>query len=592
MKTKLWCFLILILLLLPLAVFSGGKKEGAKAETGKKEMVTIKLKKLDGTAVEKQVEKPQYGGELNLALWRPHSGFDDCRIGHNVVPTFLQTNEQLLIGDWARGPAGTGEYSMLTPGWTMIEHHKPHLAESWELIDNHTFIFKIRPGIHWHNVPPVNGRELTAEDVAFNLKLRIDKERCPTGNAGVLPGGWKSVEVLDKYTVKAVTPGERLHFYIREILTMTTIRPPEMYEKYGDMANWKNACGTGPFILKEFRQDEIIVMEKNPDYWAEDPLHPGNKLPYIDRQNILYIQDRATQLAALRTGKIDRIRAIPIEQGNTILKQNPDIQYKEYLDHIVDLLSPRHDVKPFGDVRVRRAMMMAIDQQAIARDYWRGKAEFFNYHVPPYPENANIYTPYEKAPEDIKILYEHRPEMAKKLLAEAGYPDGFKTEVLTKQEDVEVLSIIKGNLAEVGIDMDIKVLESGTFESFRVARVPNKKYPQMIYAVQGTAVPRYLAQWVGPHREQYSNVMHPEMEDAIDYILNNWYDTEKRDAKVREAQEFIKRNVLALPSPSPYIYTMWSPWLKGYHGEWSVGNQARETWPQFVWIDQALKASK
>jgi len=111
----------------------------------------------------------------------------------------------------------------------------------------------------------------------------------------------------------------------------------------------------------------------------------------------------------------------------------------------------------------------------------------------------------------------------------------------------------------------------------------------MIYAVQGTAVPRFIGQWVGPSVEQYSNVIHPELEEDIDFILNNWFDEEARDARVRKAQEFIKRNVLALPSPTPYVYTMWSPWVKGYHGEWCVGNQARETWPQFVWIDQELK---
>jgi len=495
-----------------------------------------------------------------------------------------------MVGDWAKGPGGAGTYSMIGPGWAGIENHRGQILESWELVDDRIFMLYIRPGIRWHDKPPVNGRELTSEDVALCLELKVTPERCPTRNIITFcPKGFESVEIIDRYTVKVVCPPERIAGYMQQMLTQISIKPWEMYENDGDMSDWEDSIGTGAFMLTDYVMEQVAVLERNPNYWDYDPLHPENQLPYLDRVRMLVIQDLAVQQAALKTGKVDWLEKVDINQGDTILKTNPELQSMEFLSHSASgmYLNMQGRVAPFMDIRVRQALKLAIDQQGILRDYLGSRGTIFNAWVPPYPENAGIYTSFEDAPEDIRTLYEYHPDMAREYLAEAGYPNGFSFTCIVQSTYAEELAIFQQYWAAVGIDVDIQIIEATAFSS-KIMSLPEKTY-DACYTTIGTAVPRTQPQWFWEYRPNYTGDWYPGWEAANEFIQNNWFDPAVRDAKVIEIQNTEKRECRLIAFPSAYDYRMWSPWVGGYHGEYACGNQTRFNWTQYIWVNSALK---
>jgi ABC-type transport system substrate-binding protein len=163
----------------------------------------------------------------------------------------------------------------------------------------------------------------------------------------------------------------------------------------------------------------------------------------------------------MRNGDIDVIGGIPFKQAQQLKITNPEILQIAHPGSVATL-DPRNDVKPFNDIRVRKAMQMAIDLPAIARNYYSGSAD-----PSPSTLTSNYMKgwgwPYEQWPQDLKDEYAYNPTMAKKLLADAGYPQGFKTNIVADTDgDMELLHIVKSYFSAIGIDMDIRPMEDST----------------------------------------------------------------------------------------------------------------------------------
>ena len=140
--------------------------------------------------------------------------------------------------------------------------------------------------------------------------------------------------------------------------------PPEVYQEHGNFDDWKTLVGTGAYMIGNYIQDSVWTYTRNPDYWRRDPKFPQNKLPYTDEFKILIIPDRSSQQAALRSGRIDLIRGLTQQQAETLQKTNPELVYFNYPWHQLTI-TPDLQQKPFNDIRVRKAMQMAIDMEAI-----------------------------------------------------------------------------------------------------------------------------------------------------------------------------------------------------------------------------------
>jgi len=563
----------------------------------KVETVKVRLTKIDGTVMEKTIEKPRYGGVFTQGTPLQPQYTDENLLLKHYAPTMQYTNEELIIGDWAKGPTGTGETTWTHNMYPPKDIQRCWLAESWELRDPETLVYHIRKGVHFQNKPPVNGREMNAEDVVFSMKrIWTSKTAYPaigypwkTHMEELNGGPW--IEATDKWTVVIkCKPGKTGSIYEMSS-THVKIVPPEVFQAYGDKAleKWENAVGTGPFLLTDYVPASSFTVERNPNYWATDPMIPENRLPYVDGMKYLVISDLSTRMAALRTGKIDWLGGywgtISWEDAKSLKQTNPELKYVRYLYAGMDVVGWRMDRPelPFADIRVRHALAMAINQQELIDTIFGGDAELFFFPTSPYmPETM---TPFDQYPESMKELYTYHPDKAKQLLAEAGYPNGFKTEIICTQPNVDMLSIIKAYFADIGVDMAIDVKEQGVFTSMSASRT----YNEMIYTGLTHTTSLKLWQIQKDNRLNPGAINDPRIEEAVVLQARDYFDEAVRRQRVKELTPYFVEQCYDIQLPTRYVYTFWQPWVKGYNGEHTVGYSAFEMYSYFLWIDQNMK---
>lgn len=576
-------------------------------------MVKVSATKIDGTVVEKLIEKPRYGGTfvMNATFGGPQ-GFDEALPG---VPPYSsqifwtsQTQEELLGGRWDRGPAGTNEIGWKSTGyWANPDVYQGVLAESWEFPDNTTIIFHIRQGVHYALNPAseasrlVNGREFTAEDAAYSIRrIYIDSPSSTMYNMA-LASKPTDVYTTDKYTLVVKNPAGQQGYTWEYVGDWMSNYPPEVIEKYGDMNDWENVVGTGPFILTDYIPMGSGTFVRNPNYWMKDPLLPENQLPYIDQMKALIIPDDSTMQAAVRTGKVDTYIGSDEEQSKLLIKMQPQLKYVTYLTPVYFYLGFRLDKQlPFNDIRVRRALHMAINWKEIVDTLYKGHGEYLVYKVMPLKESPDIlaaYTPVGQLPPspdgfDNNKLYTYHPEEAKQLLAEAGYPNGFKTETITFVcssfgNIVDQQTIFKDYWQKnLNVDLAIDVKEYGVY----YAMVTRKTYNEGI--IQGRWGDQPYAMCNVRSGSEYNTAMFsdPKIDDYYNQMTAAYFEGPKRTQILKEMNQYVISQVYYYVPPAGYSYAFWWPWVKGYSGEQGVGVD-NVVWMKYIWLDTELKKS-
>jgi peptide/nickel transport system substrate-binding protein len=539
-------------------------------------------------------EIPEYEGIASIVLSSDIHGFDEASTYFLYTDTLRLTNEELLQGDWAKGPADSNEADWVLGDINRMDMKTGSLAESWEIPGSGKLILHIRPLVYWHNKPPTNGREMDAYDVVYSLK------RLCAGSESYIKQAYPSVAensdflALDKYTVQIDTPTEEFGTALTLFTDCASIMPPEVIEMYGDMKDWKNSCGTGPFMLTNYIANSSATLEKNPSYWGADPVGTGkdNPLPYLDEVRMLIIPDKSTRLAAFRTGKVDNLIGLGLEDAEQMMKTTPALEHKNYIQDSCYSIYMRTDRTgwPFSDIKVRQALMMAIDHQQIKDKYYGGEAEILVWPIIDTREYADAYVSLEELPANVQELYVHNLTRAKELLAEAGYPDGFKTEIScsSDQEQMDFLSVVKNMWSEIGIDLEIKVYEPGVWRSNFLSRT----YEQMIFG-NNSGIGNYYeltdlrGSSAGRNGSYINNAQVEETYKKMQpYIGINEANIDKL---YRDLMPYVLEQAWVISRPNPYIYNMWWPWLKNYHGELSVGYYNSHNYLKYVWLDQDVK---
>ena len=321
--------------------------------------------------------------------------------------------------------------------YTSRRELKPHLAESVDIDPNNlTITFHLRKGIKFHDGSPLN-----AEQVAWSFNFQKEMKRLQYGDK------LKSVEIIDDYTVIL-----HLTEYNNQIIHSFGWVFQNSKKAYTTKdKDWlrSHIVGTGPFKQVEWKRDASMTWEKNEDYWQKDR-------PYLDGLHFSYIPDSVTASAMMQAREADMYTNAPV-------KVQADLEKKGFIRRygyagLPAMLYPNttDPSKPTGKVKVREAIEYAIDKTAVA------KAIGFGYYEPlkmVAPEGEWGYDPsYPGRP--------YNPEMAKKLLAEAGYPNGLKLKLLAfpayggGQQAGEAL---KAYLGDVGIDVDLDMADMGRY---------------------------------------------------------------------------------------------------------------------------------
>ncbi|MFC1939750.1 ABC transporter substrate-binding protein [Chloroflexota bacterium] len=533
------------------------------------------------------IEVPKHGGEMTYLCFKDTS-FDDVYTTPYDCFTMHLTHDKLYTGDWSKGLGGTGEFSFTFGMPTPEEFRRGQACESWELTDPGTLTFHIRKGIRFHDAPPVNGRELDAEDVAVTIRRHFEttgsyvsknhKNNMPT-----------SIEAVGN-TVVVKGPPENIGPIHRDITLEMHVVPREVIEKFGDVKDWKNQIGSGPYTLVDYVEGNSWTMERNPDYWDIDPLFPQNKVPYVDKITGARIKDKAAQMAAMRTSKVDvwwGYYLIRWEEAKSLRESNPELKWMGEPGTSPMMMYMRTDLEPFGDIRVRRALGMAINNQEIADTYYGGEAVVFCFPVVPYdmkPFNQ-IFIPLEQHSKEAQMFWGYYPEEAKKLLAEAGYPDGFKTNVICSPEDVPMMSILQSYWSDIGVDCEIDVKEKSVWKAIHTKH----EHDQMIAKTGTMAQPwKFVAHRPGP-AQNLSIIDDPVLNEAYDTIAANFFDD---TAKIEAWQSIVRHltdQAYYVQLPVSYNYAVWQPWIKNYHGEYGIGYHSHWNWGMYLWVDQELK---
>ncbi len=586
MKKRVLWILVSCLMILSLIIASCGTKEGEEEEGGVQ-----------------SPETPKYGGTLNFLAFDP-MGFDPYYTFMVQCSTLYICNEELLMGDWKQTPQGNGKAG--TGGFLgYASRLTGQLCESWSMPDDETLLFNIRKGVHWWDKPPVNGREYTAEDAAWAINHLWETE-FGAHQMIVAPGERiLGAKALDKYTLEVKVPPEAQGLQVIYTGAWLYHYPKEVVDTYGDMKDWKNVCGTGPYILTDYITSSSLTFQKNPDYWQYDPLNPKNKLPYLDTLKGLVITDSSTQIASFRTGQLDISQSIALsyEQGELLLEQCPDLKYKTvsaFASHLYFRVDKPE--LPWSDLRVRQAMTLTINKQELIDTYYHGYADLQAAIYPPDKAWEPFYTPLEEMPAEpttpdsrcsVQELFSYTPETlnkAKQLLEEAGYPDGFKCAIICDNPGAtDFLSIIKQYFSQVNVELEIQQLEGSIVAGMRRAR----SYDEGIYTGSPTAAFPY-----DMHNTRiesfdcfsyYENpVTRAAYEEERKYVCK---DDVKYAATLKAVVPFILEQCVAIWCPVPRTFTMWWPWVQNYSGEWGLGCDDEQLHLDYMWVDQALKKS-
>jgi peptide/nickel transport system substrate-binding protein len=535
-----------------------------------------------------QAEKPQYGGTLNVGtvyVTRTALSWDladwNWKLNHDTG----QFYEQLFAGDLSKSRRNGGKHPFYADAWLPSDAIRGELAESWEWKEKPLrLVVKLRKGVMFPDKPGIMAsRELTAQDVVFSY-TRLDKS--PKKIATYFDHIDK-VEATDRYTVLFTLKEFNAEWDYRFGWGYYSgIMPKEVAD--AGAANWKNVNGTGPFKLTDFVQGNSNTYTKNPIYWDKEKIGGQEyKLPFVETLIYRTIKDEATQHAALRTGKLDILETIRWSAVDELKKNAPQLKWSKWLYMSGTFLSMRVDTKPFDDVRVRRALNMAVNKQEIVKGYYGGNAELFAY--PQHPDYLGYYEPLEAMPDSIKELFTYNPDKAKKLLAEAGYPKGFsfKVQVCSCIPDhMDLLPLVAAYLERVGVKIEIQPMEYGAFLSAMTSKTVAPGYFMDNGHTNPTTTIRKSfvkgqvwnpSQWADP---EYDKKM------AAAYLER---DEPKRQAMLKAMTREILDKAPYIWLPTPYIFTAWWPWVKNYGGELRAGAVRPGPIYARIWIDQEMK---
>src|SRR5262245_37580700 len=226
---------------------------------------------------------------------------------------------------------------------------KGDLAESWQgNADSRVWTFKLRQGVKWQNVAPLNGREFVAADVKYCYE-QYAKEGVQSFTFQEIEG----MDTPDKYTLRVHLKSPNVMFPQNLAEAVAVIFAREVLEEDGDLK--KRMIGTGPFTMKENTRKVKVVLARNPDYFDKGR-------PYVDEYTILSTPDSATRTAAFRTGQSDILWVAAPSEVEIVRKTNPAAVAEEFKSLQTPFgLALAQDRPPFNDVRVGRAMSMAMD---------------------------------------------------------------------------------------------------------------------------------------------------------------------------------------------------------------------------------------
>lgn len=531
--------------------------------------------------------EPNYGGTLNIGTvyptlsalsWDPEDW--NWKNNHDAGMFY----EQLFAADLDKSVGNGGDFPFFADAYIPSAAIRGELAETWEWEDPLTLAIHLRRGVMFPEKPNVmEARELTADDVVFSF----DRQNESPKKIGGYFDHIDSVTARGSHTVEFKFNRYNAEWDYRfGYGYYSAIMPREMGAL--NAKDWRNSVGSGPFQLVDFLQGTFQSYQRNPNYWDSVTLNNQQyQLPFTDQLIYRTIRDEATRLSALRTGKLDILETVRWITVDHLQETTPELQWSRWLSTEGIFVALRMDEEPFDDIRVRRALNLAINQQEIVDLYYGGHAEVFAF--PLHPNFTGYYQTLDEMPETVQELFSFNPEKAKKLLAEAGYPDGFsfKTQFNVADTDhPDLIPLLVSYLEDIGVHMEVEPMEYAAFLSAMTTKTHSSGYLLRSGHVNPTTTLR--------KNFNTGQVWNPAIysDAGFDARLATLIETEDESTRQKMVQDLTIEMLNEAPYiwlPTEYRYTAWWPWVKNYNGELRAGAVRPGPIYARIWVDQQLK---
>ncbi|HEX9494746.1 MAG TPA: ABC transporter substrate-binding protein [Candidatus Limnocylindria bacterium] len=480
---------------------------------------------------------PKRGGTLSMAL-----------AGAAAEPP----NWDPVLGGllpWAGGWMGPYEYLLAERGSTFGDTEKaPGLAESWETTkDGLTWTFHLRKGVRWQNLPPVNGRELVAEDVAWTYRHFAANS--------VLKSKYTIVDkiaVPDSYTIVFTLKNPYAPFLPVTLAHDFVILPHEIFDKYG---NFKDvAVGTGAWMVDKWDRGSLMSFKPNPDYWQMGA--DGKPLPYMAAYKVFNYPDQAGINAAIRAGQVDYmgpgVVSLDVLSLRDVKKDRPDLVYWD--GQLANFTGIEFNMKkaPWNDVKVRRAIALGIDKDEVIAAGQFGDP--IRSGVVPVP-----LTDYAWSLDKIKQRYPFDKQAAQKQLQDLGVA-GMTIELAQNSPGANESQVIASQLTDLGFKVKITTppnvptgmatIAAGKFDLSFYIHSTSFEIDDWLSRYWSTTGP--LNTW-GYSNPAFDKLCAQEQQEL---------DPAKRKAIIDQAQELLHQDMVAVPIGSRPVHKVINPRLK------------------------------
>ena len=496
-------------------------------------------------------KKPKYGGLLRVGERYGSPGLD----AHKNQDMMDYQNYCLMYG-------GLTEMGKLP----QIEMN-PMLAKSWEISkDGHEYVFALREGVRFHH-----GKEMDSADVKYSLERVMNPA---TRSQRAFAFKWIDfIQAVDKYHLKI-----RLKEPYAAFLTSLTVHNCAIIPAGSEPTGTKPAPGTGPFVLKTFVPKQTTEFTRFDKYWEIDE-KTGDRLPYLESIYVKKVLDDGVRFNALRAGDLDYIATPPLNiMAKAVLEKPFPGIFMDYESVGNNWIFFNVSKPPFDNKKVRQAVAQAINKKDVVKAIYWGLGEVVNNQ--PFLNRSPFYIPVKDREVDIA--------KAKQLLAEGGYPNGFKTEFIETpvSYDTGGCEATIGQLKALGIDATMQVID-------RAAYWPLLRKGDYTLSFRGDSE-RYDwddAYYMFLHSKEigksnFSRYANPEM----DALLEKGRMALKREERVeiyRRVVEIIKEDLPHLYVSKPVVGVAFRENVQGYRKGFSV----RFSWYgggiRYLWMDKS-----
>jgi peptide/nickel transport system substrate-binding protein len=398
---------------------------------------------------------------------------------------------------------------------------EPGLAQSWTISpDGLEYVFTLR------DAKFANGDPVTPEDVVFSLQRAAGEK-----------SDWArffkpvtSYEIVDSKTVRMKLDKPFTPMVNNLAMFSASILPKKAVEAQGD-AFFQQPFGSGPFTVKAWNHGEKITLSKNPHYWQSGK-------PAVDEAVIEIVNDDNARVLKLKAGEVDAIIGVPFNQVSQ-LKADSAVKVNVAQVFRIELVQLNTKKKPFDDQRVRQALNYAVDKDAIIHGVLRGNGTpavsslpvmaYHNTDLKPYPVDR---------------------EKAKSLLADAGYPNGFKATLLVPSGNVtyrQVATALQSDLQKIGVQVELQSIEGSS--QYSTTKAGNYEM-SLSYATSDTIDPDQLIGFTAINPER-ANAFHTEWKDDR---VNELYETERRTLDGPERAAQFKEMEARVHDGAPFIF--------------------------------------